>query len=321
MGMTATVVPRICDLAVPASRSGRLLVLIYHRVRPRPDALFPAEVDGEAFRRQMRLIREFCAPVSLADGVAGLRAGRLPARACAVTFDDGYADNAEVALPILEELGVPATFFVATGFLDGGRMWNDSVIEALRAAPAGPLDLAMLGLGSFQLSDPASRRVAAVEIIRVVKHRAPAERQRLVDAVSEALGVVLPDDLMMTSEQVRAIADAGMEVGGHTVHHPILVTLSDDEAREEISSSRQRLVEITGRPVTGFAYPNGRPGRDYSDRDRNLVERLGFNYAVSTTRGVGHRGSDMFQIPRFTPWDRNGMRWLGRLVLEYGNPR
>lgn len=318
--MSVALVPGICNAVLPASRSGRLLVLIYHRVRTKPDEMFPDEVDAAGFQRQMRLLRSYCTPLPLAEAIAGLRADRLPARACAVTFDDGYADNAVVALPILRELGVPATFFVATGFLDGGRMWNDSVIEAVRNAPAGALNLASLGLGAYQLDGPGTRRAAAMGIIRAVKHLVPSERQRIVDSICELLGVGLPRDLMMRSDQVRAISDAGMEIGAHTVNHPILRTLSDDEAREEIARGRQRLEEITNRPIRGFAYPNGRPELDYGRRDRDLVETLGFDYAVSTTRGAGHPGSDLFQVPRFTPWDRSGIRWLGRLLLEYGNP-
>ena len=72
--------------------------------------------------------------ISLADGVAGLKRGCLPPRALSITFDDGYRDNHDIALPILLQLGLPATFFVATGFLDGGRMFNDTVIEAVRFA-------------------------------------------------------------------------------------------------------------------------------------------------------------------------------------------
>ena len=89
----------------------------------------------------MAALRRYCHPVPLIEGVRGLATGSLPDRAVTVTFDDGYADNAEVALPILQRHGVPATFFVATGYLNGGRMWNDSIIEAIRRAPATELDL------------------------------------------------------------------------------------------------------------------------------------------------------------------------------------
>lgn len=316
--------PSVFSLAarslVPATRAGRLVVLIYHRVRPVRDEMFPDEVETGVFREQMRLLRDHVTPLPLREAIVKLGKGTLPSRACAVTFDDGYADNAKIALPILKECGVPATFFVATGFLDGGRMWNDSVIEAIRRAPAGTLDLSRLGMSIHQLAGPDSRRAAALALIRTIKHLPLDERQSKVDGLCELLQLELPNDLMMTGAQVRELADAGMEIGGHTVHHPVLRTLDDVQAREEIVRNRAELERIIGAPVAGFAYPNGRPKQDYTQRDRELVEALGFEYAVSTARGCAHRASDPFQLPRFTPWDRTPARWLARLLLEYRNP-
>jgi peptidoglycan/xylan/chitin deacetylase (PgdA/CDA1 family) len=305
--------------AVPATRAGRLLVLIYHRVHERPDPMFPGEVDAARFDGQMQLVRRHCNPVALDEGVEQLRAGSLPDRAVAVTFDDGYADNATVALPILQRHRVPATFFVATGFLDGGRMWNDSLIEALRRAPDGPLDLADLGLGTLALGPEESRGAVAGRLLAAVKHLPPADRQARVDQICARVGPRLPDDLMMSSAQVRQLAEAGMAIGAHTVSHPILCKLSQDEARAEIERGRADLERIVGHPIRAFAYPNGRPGDDYTLRDRGIVEDLGFDFAVSTRWGAATAGSDRYQLPRFTPWDREPSRWLARLLLAFRN--
>ena len=128
-------------LLSPAGHRGRLTVLIFHRVRPEPDPLFPRELDAAAFRERLSWLRAWFNVLPLDDAVDALARGSLPVRAAAITFDDGYADNHDVALPILREMGVPATFFIATGFLDGGRMWNDTVIEAIRRTPKPMLDL------------------------------------------------------------------------------------------------------------------------------------------------------------------------------------
>ena len=111
-----------------------------------------------------------------------------------------------------------------------------------------------------------------------------------------------------------------MEVGAHTISHPILLTLPDEAARGEIEGSRQALQKITGREIRAFAYPNGKPGEDYTRRDRDLVESLGFETAPSTTWGAATAASDRFQLPRFTPWDRSPERWLARLLLGFGKP-
>ncbi len=300
-----------------ASRDNRLLILIYHRVQPVSDPMFPGEVDASAFDWQMALLRRHCAPMSLRQGVTLLHEGKLPPRAVAVTFDDGYADNAVVALPILQRHAIPATFFVAPGFLNGGLMWNDVIIESVRRAACSALNLEAVGAGRAELGDAGSRGQVADRIIRVVKHLAQSERAAHVRAIQDQTGAALPTDLMMSSAQVNQLADAGMEIGAHTMTHPILSTLDTAQAREEIECSRRELESMIGRAVSLFAYPNGRPGEDYTRRDRDLVESLGFEFAVSTQWGVATRRSDCFQFPRFTPWDATPPRWLARLLLAY----
>lgn len=304
--------------ALPATRAHRLVTLIYHRVHPQPDRMFPGEVDSVRFAWQMALLRRHCHVLPLADAAARMRSGSLPPRAVAVTFDDGYADNETTALPILERFGIVATFFVAPGFLDGGRMWNDSVIESVRRAPGTQLDLTEFGLGIRALGAEEARGAVAEDIIRAIKHQAPEVRREMVEELSRRIGADLPSDLMMTSAQVRRLASAGMAIGAHTMTHPILRTLDEAAAEREIRASRETLEAITGHPVRAFAYPNGRPGNDYTERDRNLVARLGFDFALSTVRGAATAASDLFQLPRFTPWDPTPVRWLTRLLLTFG---
>jgi len=145
-------------VAGPLSRS--LSILTYHRVVAEPDALVPDHVCAEEFDGQLAVLARWFRVLPLSEAVARLRAGTLPARAACVTFDDGYADNAHIALPLLLKRGLPATFFVAAGFLDGGRMWNDSVIEAIRAAQGDTLDARCAGLGALGIATLDERRKA-----------------------------------------------------------------------------------------------------------------------------------------------------------------
>ena len=125
----------------PAGDEAQLSILIFHRVLPKVDPLFPLELTSARFDAVCRWLRRWFNVIPLDEAVQALSRRELPARALAITFDDGYADNHEVALPILLKHGLPATFFIATGFLDGGRMWNDTVIESLRHCKAARLDL------------------------------------------------------------------------------------------------------------------------------------------------------------------------------------
>jgi peptidoglycan/xylan/chitin deacetylase (PgdA/CDA1 family) len=248
----------------------------------------------------------------LREAAARLRDGTLPVRSACVTFDDGYRDNVEVALPILRRHGVPATFFLATSFLDGGRMWNDSVIETVRRARGDTLDARCIGLDTLNISTIELKRHAIERALAALKYLPLDERQRRVEALGSAHE--LPSDLMMTAGQAQRLHANAMEIGAHTVTHPILARLNPEHAGNEIRDSKTRLEAITGAPVTLFAYPNGKPGDDYLAEHVGIVRRLGFEAAVSTAWGVAHAASDPFQLPRFTPWDRTPGKFLLRLM-------
>lgn len=292
----------------------RLSVLIYHRVLRQPDPLFPSEVDAAEFHREMTLVAQMFRVLPLEEAIERLKDGSLPAGAAAVSFDDGYADNAEVALPILQRIGLPATFFVATGFLDGGRMWNDSVIEFIRRLPQACLDLRSLGFGQYRTGTPSERHLAIKALIGALKYLPPDERLAKIEAIIKSTSVALPDDLMMRSDQVRQLHRGGMGIGAHTVNHPILASIDIHTARREIADGREQLRQLTGAPVTLFAYPNGKPGHDYNNEHVRLVKELGFSGAVSTAWGAAGSRTDPFQIPRFTPWDRNPDRFRLRMA-------
>jgi peptidoglycan/xylan/chitin deacetylase (PgdA/CDA1 family) len=291
-----------------------LSILIYHRVLPRKDPLFPDEVDSADFDRQIGMVKSMFNVIPLIDAVRHLRAGTLPPRAACITFDDGYADNAEVALPILLRHQVSATFFIATGFLNGGRMWNDTVIELARRAPDGVLDASPLGLGVHPLASIAQRRQTIGALIGQLKYLPLEQRLAQVSRLVEVAGIALPDDLMMTTGQVRQLHRAGMAIGGHTVNHPILATLPAATARAEIADGKLALEAMIGEPVRLFAYPNGKPGADYRAEHVAMTRELGFEGAVSTSWGASSKSSDLFQLPRFSPWDRTPMRFALRMA-------
>jgi len=311
---------RLAPLLLNTAGKQRLSILIYHRVVAAPDPMRPGEPTAGEFDWQMRLLREHFHPLPLLEAAQRLHSGDLPERAVCVTFDDGYADNEQYAMPVLRRHGVPATVFVSTGFLNGGRMFNDTVIETVRACADEILDLRGEGLDAYAVGTPEQRLRAVERLLADIKRREPGERSALVERLGGAAPAPLPDDLMMTDEQVRNLLRNGVDVGAHTVHHPILTSVTDDVAREEIAASKACLEDLLQGEVGAFAYPNGKPGEDYAARHRDMVVAAGFRAAVSTHWGVGTRDSDCFQLPRFTPWDRSPLRFGLRLLYNYRNP-
>lgn len=305
----------------PGGRRGRLAIMIFHRVLSRPDDLLPFEPSAERFEMHMRNVRRWFHVLPLEEAVRRLADDTLPPRALAITFDDGYADNHDVAAPILRRLGMHATFFVATAYLDGGCMWNDRVIEAVRRCEGHTLDLTELGLPVVPTGTPDLRRRAIDDLLGRLKYEPTGRREELARRIVGIAGASAPSGLMMTSAQVRELADSGMGVGAHTHSHQILAGLDATAARDEIASGKQALEAILNRPVLLFAYPNGRPGKDYTPANVREVREQGFIAACSTSAGVATRGADLLQLPRFTPWDREAWKFGIRLALNLRRDR
>jgi peptidoglycan/xylan/chitin deacetylase (PgdA/CDA1 family) len=300
----------------PAGRRASLLVLIYHRVLPHPDPLLPDEPDARTFAAHMDAVASTFNVLPLSEASERLQRGALPSRAACITFDDGYANNLDVALPILAQRKLAATVFVTTEFIGGGCMWNDTLIEVVRRAPA-ELDLTAFGLQRYALTDANARRRSVESILGAIKYLEPAARLRTVAEITARAGVELPDGLMLRADQIRALHRAGIEIGAHTRSHPILTRIDEHAAAAEIRGSKATLEDVIGAPVTTFAYPNGRPQLDYGARDVALAKAAGFRAAVSTAWGCARRGADPHQLPRIAPWDRTALRFVGRMMSTY----
>lgn len=292
-----------------------LSILIYHRVLPEYDFMRPSEPTIKEFDWQMSLVSRYFTPLSLARALELMDRGELPENAICVTFDDGYADNESCALPILKKWNIPATVFVATGFINGGRMWNDTVVETIKCA-GEYIDLRKVGLDEYTFNDSQSKRIVAQKILTKIKHREVEHRAEAVDFIESLAEQLLPNDLMATDQQILNLEAAGVEIGGHTVNHPILAKLNDRHAQQEIVDGKKHLETIIGKKLRYFAYPNGKLGDDYLESQVRIVKEAGFEAAVSTTWGVSARNSDRFQLARFTPWDKRSGKFLLRLLLN-----
>jgi peptidoglycan/xylan/chitin deacetylase (PgdA/CDA1 family) len=288
----------------PAGPDARLSIFIFHRVLEREDPLRAGEPDASRFERIVQFIATHFHVLNVSDAAACLLAGKLPAAAACITFDDGYADNLTIAAPILKRCGVTATVFVSTAYSDGDRMWNDTVIESVRSVPSGELDWRDVGLGLHTVSDAGSRRAAVQAALSKLKYMEIGERSATCREIARRCGLAQQSALMLTRRQILEWRELGFEVGGHTMRHPILSRMNEKDAFAEIEGGRSQLKEWMGEAPSAFAYPNGVPGRDYGMRDVALVKRAGYACAVSTARGAATRLNDPYQLPRFLPWDR-----------------
>ncbi|HEY6099739.1 MAG TPA: polysaccharide deacetylase family protein [Anaeromyxobacter sp.] len=293
----------------------RVLVLSYHRVTDdfalsANEALPSLLVSAATLRRQLEEVARTHEVVSLADATRILSEPPGTARpdVAVVTFDDGYADNHEVALPVLAALRVPATVFVATGFTGTGRrLVHDrlhATLSALgrRGIPAGRAGLA--GPAQAILSAWARRGPAATldALIAGLPHPALV----LVAEALEARTGLREEDLppgsrLLDWNEIRALDGAGVDIGGHSVSHAVLSNLPLAEARREIAGCRDEIAERLGRPPRHFAYPNGY----HTPAVRRAVAEAGFDATVTTEDGENARARGLHAIRRKVLWENS----------------
>jgi peptidoglycan/xylan/chitin deacetylase (PgdA/CDA1 family) len=306
-------------IAIGPSGARRLCVVNYHRVLEKPDPLLDTEPDVATFRWHMQVLASAFNVLPLGEALALLDAGRLPPRAVCITFDDGYRSLHDLALPVLQEFKLPATVFVTSGYVGAGNMWNDRIIEAVQSLPDGQLDLSELGLGAYSLATQEDRKRSVGRLTEAGKYLPPDARTGLIRRLETMMGDTLEQGLMLTPDMVVALDRAGVEIGGHTISHPILTSLTDDSSRLEIGGGKQQLEALIGKPVRLFAYPNGKINKDFDERHMRMAREAGFAAAFTTAVGAISPRDDRYKLPRSRPWDATPflfalrlLRWLAR---------
>lgn len=296
--------------------SHRVCILGFHRILDEPDTLLPDDPDIAMFRWQMELLARFFNVIPLSEAVERIKSGTLPSRAVCITFDDGYRSVYEHALPILSRLKLPASVFITSGFVGDGVMWNDRIVAAMRSFNGETLEVNSADLGILDCSSPLSKRQSMRRITQFAKYLKPDDRERLVVQVELATDARVASDQMMSIEMIRGLVKAGIEIGAHTVNHPILSSISLDEARTEIVESKRLLEEIVGVKVKYFAYPNGRYGQDFDSLHIKLVEEAGYDAAFSVSNKGDSSFECIFRIGRYLPWERRPF-WFGYRIFRF----
>jgi peptidoglycan/xylan/chitin deacetylase (PgdA/CDA1 family) len=298
-------------------RRPQAVVLVYHRVGERTLDPWRLTVDPEIFAGQMETLARDWSPLSLAELVEGFSRRRLPKRAVAVTFDDGYADNLETAAPILLEYGIPATLFVAADLIDsGGPLWWDELAALLLEPARLPATLMLSSCDGHQWSippvavdepwatvstqpweaRPGTRLCAVYEVWLALRALDPPTREAALEEIAEWADAPRPSErVLLTWEQLREFAAIpGFGLGAHTLTHPALPSCSQEHARAEIAGSADRLRERVGVEVEQFAYPFGA----WNPSIARLVAELGFHAAYTTDGNAISWSSSPHALPR-----------------------
>jgi peptidoglycan/xylan/chitin deacetylase (PgdA/CDA1 family) len=271
-----------------------LSIVTYHHIAE-PDPSYPydpdiADATPAQFRRHMETLARYGSPIGIDDLIAAIGGAPLPKNPVMITLDDGYRSCHDVALPILREVGVRATFFIATSFISERRLyWWERISLLLGRAKRRTTTITYPHALELDLADPQINN----KLTRVIKDTQHLDLDRYLEGLGRALGVEwnrqsetdAADSLIMTWDHVRALARAGMDVESHGRRHRALQTLDAGTLESELAGSRQDLEEQLGRPVRAIAYPVGHRviGRQHIC---DALASAGYQVGLSNKTGV-----------------------------------
>lgn len=282
------------------------IILFYHGVSARPVTGPIQNWDGkhltlDTFVAHLRTLKRWRHVVPLAEMIEGLRTGQNMRGWAAITFDDGYENNASHAAPVLADFKMCATFFLASGYIGVDRwMWTDWLENIL----VSTTERSVIPPGFAQplpLTSAMERR-AAIATIKAALKRIPHEHCRVaLEELAFQLGSsesTSPhgDYRFMSWDQARELSRGGFEIGAHTINHPILSQIQLPEARQEILGSRDHIVAELGKCSETFCYPNGHSS-DYTAEHMALC-REHFQAALSTNQGLVD-ARHLYELQRF----------------------
>ncbi|HZQ95039.1 MAG TPA: polysaccharide deacetylase family protein [Candidatus Sulfotelmatobacter sp.] len=263
-------------------------ILMYHDFCGPEDADEDA-INAEALRRQFSYLRRNFRVVSLSQLAEELSSGANPARhTVALTIDDGRRNCYEFLFPLIKEFELPATFFVVSSFISGEDwIWTDKVIWLSRQK----------NCPEALLPDSLPAVFGALNKMR------PEARNGWIETTARSMSVSIPKTppprfAPCSWTELREMSDSGlMEIGSHTVTHPILSSITDEESWQEVTQSRSQIMQAIGRPVNCFCYPNGK-GSDYRPSQVQQIAEAGYRCAVIAEFGMVQSRRDLFRLPR-----------------------
>ena len=298
-----------------------LRILDYHRVAElrATTAVDPRSVSATpgGFARQMEHLARFYRVVSMPEALEALEKGRpLPKRAVLITFDDGYADFADIAWPILQQLRLPATMFVPTAYPDHAErvFWWDRLYQAFAATLRVEINVPPVGRLPLLRAEEKRRSLRTVQnYLTTIAH---GEAMQLVDSLCAELGLsFVRGGRVLSWEQLRQLAREGLTLGAHTRTHAIMTKVTPEQMREEIRGSQEDLQREIGECLPIFCYPNG----NHNDAVLAVLREQGIRLAFTTLGGANELGLvDPLRLHRTVIMPRTTPAIFGLRLLRWG---
>jgi peptidoglycan/xylan/chitin deacetylase (PgdA/CDA1 family) len=315
----------------------KAMILVYHRVAEANVDPWALGVSPVHFAQHLQVLKTIANPISLQDLINAKSDRELPPRPVCITFDDGYADNLHAAKPALESYRVPGTVFITPGYIGvPENLWWDELAKLILDPPSRQEKLSLSLHGSdysyaFPPADgepggpdphanwrawenaPGPRQAAYFAIYGLLVELTDSEREGALEQLRRGATPYTGrrQHRCLTEDELRELAGGDLvEIGAHTLTHPVLANLAPDQQQHEIGGSKRRLEALTGKKISSFAYPYGKKSH-YTRQTVTTVEANGFSCACSNFGGLVTRSSNRFTLPRFQPLDWDGDQFAG----------
>ena len=275
------------------------LIRLHNKLHPRRNVVIICAHEGILLPRYINYLYKTCKIISLDDFLEIHRSNTaIPDNAVVLTFDDGYRDNYTTVYPILKKYRIPATIFLTVNMIGTGKvLWSDKVRYAITNTER---QFVQMDAKRRKLTTSSNREQTIQEICRLLKGMPEQLRSHKVDELIAPLDVRLDETKlpqMLTWEQVKEMSDNGITFGAHTLSHPVLTKISQEDARREIAESKRVLEEKIQKPVKYFAYPYGTE-TDFNEDIKNIVRDSGYTCALTFMDGYNDQNSDIFALGR-----------------------
>ncbi|MGD9588157.1 MAG: polysaccharide deacetylase family protein [Pyrinomonadaceae bacterium] len=277
----------------------KLLILMYHRFSSGEEI---GKTSAALFERHLVYLKLHYNPISLSEAVTRYIANEpVPPRSVVLTVDDGYADFFDVAFPLLTKYEFPATIYVVTDFVgQKAWIWTDKMRFVFLAAPKGPVEVSVgTDRFEFDLEGKTSRFAAAGKVNSTLKRLPDDVKEAQISEIADSLKVQLPESPPaefgpLTFDQLEELSKSRIEIGSHTVSHPILTNVDEQRLKDELEKSRSVVEPLASNGMVHFCYPNG----NVSDRERDAAKAADFASAVTTEIRLCNNEDDLFRLPR-----------------------
>lgn len=279
---------------------GNLCVLMYHRFSREPDQ---HKISAEEFAAHLDYLKKHHRVLSLSEAIDRLKNGAsLPPNAVVITIDDGYADAYEIAFPLLKKFDLPATLYAVTDFLDGRIwLWTDLMRYVLSETKTNLVKVEFTGEDKIEtnLTNAAQKLETANRINARLKKLPNEQKETKIKEIAKRLNISIPETptinfAPVSWTQAREMDAGFVRVESHTVTHPILTNINQNELDDELRISKNRLEDQLNREVKNFCYPNG----TLNAAVQKAVENAGYESAVTTAYGFNDVNTNQFALKR-----------------------